>query len=286
VRGEIAFIEQRAVCARCVGDATRERTRVERRALGARDLLERARVVGEHDALGRARRAPVRREHALPLGERRKRGVRARPEVRSARRHEISVAREADRGFHQVCERQTPEALPHRGPARDGARHRDRLPASHRHAALPVERAARLPRGRTARRVEPDDLAVEDRKRERVAADPVRRRLEHRHRRCGRHRRIGRIAPAAHDLEPRLRCERLARRDRHRPAHGGPPRVVRQGPVDLASGVGRVLGCFVHVALLRGVATSRRTAYPPRLPSRAAATTRCGTTRLAPFRRV
>ena len=232
VGGKVVLIEKSAVVARGVGDALGDFAGVKRGALSVGDQLERARVIGEHHAFGGVRRATVGGEHPLPLGKFCEFRIRARPQVRRARRDEVAVACMANRRFEQLRKRELAEALPQRNPTRHRARHRDRTPAALGHADLPIERAAQLPRRRTAGGVEANDLTAKDSEDKSVAADPVGRRFEHGHCRGRCHSRISRGSSAAQHLHPRLRRKWLAGRNRHRAAHRRTARVVREIPVD------------------------------------------------------
>ena len=102
---KIFFAQKCATFTRGIRHFRRKFTGVERSAFCAPDQFKRARVVFEYNALRRKRRAPLRRENPLPLGELCHLRVTAGPQSRSARRNEIAITRKANRRLKQIRER-------------------------------------------------------------------------------------------------------------------------------------------------------------------------------------
>ena len=132
---------------------------VERIALGRRNGLQRPRRGLEAEEFADLRRAApgqeALREARLRLQDRRGRG----PLLLHHRRHQVAALGDLDGRRHEVREGQLAEALGHRDPAADGARHRDRIDAALRRRAASAPYLRRKYSGVQAAGAQPEPLS-------------------------------------------------------------------------------------------------------------------------------
>ena len=269
VRGKVRFDVRGARCARVPHHRLRELAAVERVAIRLRDAFERRGHRGTGEALAGIRRAPVRREMLEPSKVARHVRKRERPFLRDDRRHEMAVARVADRGLEEVGERQFTEALRQRAPPGNRAGYRHRLPAALVHRGTTRE-ASRIPRGgRPAGRVEPDEFAARPHEREQIGAEAVAAGLDDRQRDRGRQRGVDGVAALGEHRDARLRREGLRRRDRVAREDRLPARRVGKVPVEghrRARAGSRAMRRAATAAAAHGTCGATRVRLPGRLP--------------------
>ena len=123
------------------------------------------------------------------------------------------VARMADGVPEQVLERQRAEALRQRRPCRDPARDGDRVPAIARHLVQMRESLGTPCPGCAPRRIQAVQPIAIPHQRERIAADAIHGRLDHRQADGGGQGRIDGVAASGEGRGAGLRCQGLGRGD-------------------------------------------------------------------------